>query len=65
MQFQQAPTNMRPMTRSSPELTMPASVEPSVKEIPYDYVAKFKLTGEFGKRVQDVINISAVSYTHL
>jgi hypothetical protein len=37
---------------------MPASVEPSIKEIPYDYVAKFKLTGEFGKRVQDVINIS-------
>ena len=29
-----------------------------VKEIPYDYVATFKLTGERGKRLQDVINIS-------
>jgi len=29
-----------------------------VKEIPYDYVATFKLTGERGKRVQDVINIT-------
>ena len=29
-----------------------------VKEIPYDYVATFKLTGTRGTRVQDVINIS-------
>jgi len=29
-----------------------------VKEIPYDYVATFKLTGDRGKRVQDVITIS-------
>jgi hypothetical protein len=29
-----------------------------VKEIPYDYVATFKLTGVPGKRIQDVINIS-------
>lgn len=29
-----------------------------VKEIPYDYVATFKLTGTRGKRAQDVINIS-------
>ena len=29
-----------------------------VKEIPYDYVATFKLTGRRGTRVQDVINIS-------
>ena len=29
-----------------------------VKEIPYDYVATFKLKGERGTRVQDVINIS-------
>ena len=29
-----------------------------VKEIPYDYVATFKLTGKRGTRVQDVINIS-------
>jgi hypothetical protein len=30
----------------------------AVKEIPYDYVATFKLTGTRGTRVQDVINIS-------
>ena len=29
-----------------------------VKEIPYDYVATFKLTGIRGRRTQDVINIS-------
>ena len=29
-----------------------------VKEIPYDYVATFKLTGNRGTRVQDVITIS-------
>lgn len=58
MQFQQAPTQIRAMNRSSPELAMPVNVEPSVKEIPYDYVATFKLNGELGKRVQDVINIS-------
>jgi hypothetical protein len=31
---------------------------PSIKEIPYDYVARFELTGVRGNRVQDVINIS-------
>lgn len=30
----------------------------AVKEIPYDYVATFKLTGTRGTRVQDVITIS-------
>jgi hypothetical protein len=58
MQFQQAPTQMRAMNRASPETAMPVTTEPSVKEIPYDYVATFKLNGELGKRVQDVINIS-------
>jgi hypothetical protein len=29
-----------------------------VKEIPYDYVATFKLTGERGRRSQDVITVS-------
>lgn len=37
---------------------MPVAVVPTVKEIPYDYVAKFTLKGKFGERVQDVINIS-------
>ncbi len=32
--------------------------EAPAKEIPYDYVAKFKLQGNPGNRVQDVINIS-------
>ena len=31
---------------------------PGVKEIPYDYVATFKLTGTRGTRAQDVISIS-------
>jgi len=58
MQFQQAPPQMRSMNRSSPETTMPVNAEPSVKEIPYDYVAKFALQGKPANRVQDVINIS-------
>jgi hypothetical protein len=35
-----------------------ATAAVGVKEIPYDYVATFKLTGERGKRIQDVITIS-------
>jgi len=35
-----------------------AGAAAGVKEIPYDYVATFKLTGKRGTRVQDVINIS-------
>jgi hypothetical protein len=40
--------------------TMPTPIAaPTTKEIPYDYVAKFKLRGDQpGNRVQDVINIS-------
>lgn len=44
-------------TRSVPDM-MPPAASPTTKEIPYDYVAKFTLTGERGHRVQDVINIS-------
>lgn len=58
MQFQQAPTPMRSMNRSPSETTMPVNAEPSTKEIPFDYVATFKLLGNRGNRVQDVINIS-------
>jgi hypothetical protein len=29
-----------------------------IKEIPYDYVATFKLTGKLGNRLQDIITIS-------
>lgn len=35
-----------------------AGAAAGVKEIPYDYVATFKLTGKRGTRIQDVINIS-------
>jgi hypothetical protein len=58
MQFQQAPTQMRGVNRASPENSTPVNAEPSIKEIPYDYVATFKLLGNPGNRVQDVVNIS-------
>jgi hypothetical protein len=44
--------------RSAPDVMPPPTAAPTTKEIPYDYVAIFKLTGERGKRLQDVINIS-------
>jgi hypothetical protein len=37
---------------------MPAAVTPTVKEIPYDHVAKFTLKGKRAERVQEVINVS-------
>ena len=46
------------LMRPAPEIMPPAAVAPTTKEIPYDYVAKFKLQGKPGNRVQDVINIS-------
>ncbi|MBF2046827.1 MAG: hypothetical protein IGS54_05570 [Elainella sp. C42_A2020_010] len=49
---------MRSMNRVSSETSMPIKTEPSIKEIPYDYVATFKLLGKPGNRVQDVLNIS-------
>jgi hypothetical protein len=44
--------------RSASDIMPSPAVAPTAKEIPYDYVAKFKLRGEPGNRVQDVINIS-------
>lgn len=44
--------------RSTPDVMPPPIATPTTKEIPYDYVAKFKLQGKPGNRVQDVINIS-------
>ena len=38
--------------------TLSPAATPTTKEIPYDYVARFILTGTSGNRVQDVINIS-------
>ena len=35
-----------------------AAAPPTLKEIPYDYVARFVLEGRPNRRVQDVINIS-------
>ena len=49
---QQAPT------RSASDSMLPPAAAPTTKEIPYDYVARFVLTGAPGNRVQDVINIS-------
>jgi hypothetical protein len=46
------------VVRPGPEAVLPA-VAPTVKEIPYDYVARFVLEGKRrGHRVEDVINIS-------
>jgi hypothetical protein len=36
----------------------PPTAAPTTKEISYDYVARFVLTGNSGNRVQDVINVS-------
>ena len=45
-------------TRAEPEARLPAPTTASTREIPYDYVATFKLKGEASNRVQDVITIS-------
>ncbi len=42
-------------SQAAPSQTVPS---PTNKEIPYDYVAVFKLQGVPGNRVEDVINIS-------
>jgi hypothetical protein len=46
------------LTRPAPEGMPPTAVAPTIKEIPYDYVAIFNLRGVRGHRVPDVINIS-------
>jgi hypothetical protein len=45
-------------TRPEPDARSLTAAPPAVKEIPYDYVARFVLTGVSSRRVQDVINIS-------
>ncbi len=45
------------MVRPGPEAVLPVAA-PTIKEIPYDYVARFILEGQPGRRVEDVINIS-------
>lgn len=44
--------------RAESETRMPAPIAASVKEIPYDYVATFRLKGEASNRIQDVISVS-------
>jgi hypothetical protein len=46
------------LMRPTPDIMPASTAAPAVKEIPYDYVAKFTLQGKRGNRVQDVINIS-------
>lgn len=46
------------LTRPAPEGMPSTAVAPTIKEVPYDYVARFTLRGLRGNRVQDVINIS-------
>ena len=41
-----------------PRMSSGVAVSAGVKEIPYDYVATFKLTGKRGERLQDVITVS-------
>jgi hypothetical protein len=51
-------TQERTLVRPAPDATRPANGGPTVREIPYDHVARFTLRGERGNRVQQVINIS-------
>jgi hypothetical protein len=46
-----------PARSASNGIPQPAAA-PTTKEIPYDYVARFVLTGKAGNRLQDVVNIS-------
>jgi hypothetical protein len=48
----------RAVVRAAPEPPFSVAAAPTTKEIPYDYVARFILTGTRGNRVEDVINIS-------
>jgi hypothetical protein len=41
----------------APTMPLPAPV-PTGREIPYDYVARFALTGQRGNRIEEVINVS-------
>lgn len=58
MQYSRGLGQNQAPVRPAPEPAIPPAMSPSVKEIPYDYVARFVLTGVRGNRVEDVINIS-------
>lgn len=53
-----AETQERTVTSRIQEGTLAPTTVPNAKELPYDYVAKFELTGNRGHRVPAVINIS-------
>jgi hypothetical protein len=46
------------LVRPASETVTPAAFTAAAKELPYDYVARFVLSGKASNRVQDVINIS-------
>jgi hypothetical protein len=48
----------RAPVRTTPDGMVPVATAPTVREIPYDYVAKFILQGNRGNREQSVINVS-------
>ena len=48
----------RAPVRRGTEMAVSTTATQTVKEIPYDHVAKFELKGKSGERVQQVINIS-------
>lgn len=58
MPLQQPPTQTRFEVRPLPDGMVPQSTAATIKEIPYDYAARFVLKGIRGNREQDVINIS-------
>lgn len=58
MQYSSIPNAKRRASRSVSPGLPPLDSTPSLNEIPFDYVAKFTLTGIRGNRIQDVINIS-------
>jgi hypothetical protein len=51
-------TQERSSISTPAEAGAPPGITPALKEIPYDHVARFVLTGVRGNRVQDVLNIS-------
>lgn len=49
---------LSPRPEWQPQWSGGGPIMPGLKEIPYDHVATFTLTGDFGHRLEDVINVS-------
>ena len=47
-----------PAAAPYPATSVTEAAAPATRDIPYDYVARFALSGRRGNRVQDVLNIS-------